>query len=383
VLVSMPFREGEAVRAGDIVARLENQQLQISAERAADGVSRAGAALELARARLYEGRQSVESRMIGIDKKTLELQQYHREFDEAERKQAGQEKVYEAGGASEESIRAGRFALETARNNLELLGKDLAMSRIGLRDQDLVARGLIVPADERERSRMFESIATATVRAEFAAAVANVDAAKKEMKSSALALSELAVPALFDGIVGARFLEEGERAKREDKLLTIIDIRSLYAVAAIHEADAYRLSVGMKARVLVDASGVSLDGIVDTVAPVADPQTAACSVRVLIVDPPTSIKPGMFTRITIFAGPPLKGVAVPESALVAGPGEAVSVFVVSGQTLENRQVSTGETLDGSAGVALRLVLSGLSAGEVVVDEPDPGLKEGEHVLVYE
>jgi len=72
VIEALPFREGDRVPAGAIVAVLRNTQLTLAVERAENGVAQAMAAMQLADARLFEGRLAVESRLAGIEKAKLE-----------------------------------------------------------------------------------------------------------------------------------------------------------------------------------------------------------------------------------------------------------------------------------------------------------------------
>jgi multidrug resistance efflux pump len=67
--------------------------------------------------------------------------------------------------------------------------------------------------------------------------------------------SELIVTASLSGIVGDRYYEEGERVKKEDKIITIIDTELLYAVFQVSESDSLKLERGMDAFVSVDGTG--------------------------------------------------------------------------------------------------------------------------------
>ncbi|MDR3166549.1 MAG: efflux RND transporter periplasmic adaptor subunit, partial [Treponema sp.] len=183
-------------------------------------------------------------------------------------------------------------------------------------------------------------------------------------------------------IVGGRYFEEGERVQREDKLFTLMDTESLYAVFPLGEADALRLEKGMPARVRLDGTGREYTGAVDLVAPQADSQSFTFLVRVLIPpeaagndlerDPP--LKPGMFARVSVSSGPPRTAVVIPESALINRKNNEGTVFVIRNNTLTERKVQTGEALGED-----REICSGLEPGEVVVEKPDTGLREGVYV----
>lgn len=376
VIAALPYREGDRVQAGAIVARLRNPHLDLAVGRAMNDVSRSEAAVALADARLFEGRLAVESRLLGIERDGLELELARGELAEAERKQADQEQLFKAGGVPEESIRSGRFSVAQGRDRVALLEKGIAIGLIGLRDEDLKARGFAIPGETEDRMRALAILATESLAAERAAAIAGLDAARKELESARIAVGELTLRTPIGGVVGARYFEAGERVKRDDKLLSIIDVASLYAVAQIQETEAVRLAVGMKAEVRVDSAGESIEGRVELVSPIADARSASFSVRVAIDDPGGKLKPGMFARIVVAAGPPSRVLVVPDGAIVGRSGDSGRVFVVIGGMARERQVIFGEMAKEG-----RAVLSGLAEGDVVVDAPDPGVREGDRVSV--
>lgn len=374
VVEELPRREGSTVRKGDRLAVLGNPQIRLAVGRAENALAQASAALELAAGRLLEGEFQAEGRLLELDKGEAELAQAKREFAEQKRKHGDQEALFQAGGVTEEAIRSGRFALESSSERVRLMEQELAIRRIGFRPQDLAAAGCSVPPDGPERIRSYVRLATATLRAERSAAAARLDASAKELESAKLAEQELVVLSPASGTVGARYLEPGERVKREDKLLTIIDTSSLYAQFSVREAEALRLRSGLPARVTVDGTGGTYEGRVDLVSPTADAQSFTFTVRVLLPASPTGAKPGMFCRVVVPAGPPRSAVVVPESVLAERKDERGRLFVVAGGVVSERSVRLGGAMgDG------REVLEGLDPGAVVVDRPDPSLREGDRV----
>ncbi|MDR3138606.1 MAG: efflux RND transporter periplasmic adaptor subunit [Treponema sp.] len=376
VLRGLFFREGDRVQAGDLVAVFENPQISLAKGRAENSYAQAEAALENARARLLEGEFQAEARILEIKKAEAELIQAGKVLEEQRRKQRDQEELYRAGGISREALRAGRFSLESEEEGLRLLERELEIRRIGLRDQDLLAAGFPLSGDEEEQRQALILLATATLRTEAAAAEARLEAAAKELESARLAEEELVLYSPSPGIVGGRYFEEGERVRREDKLLTLMDTGSLYAVFPLGETDALRLEKGMEARVCLDGTGGEYTGRVDLVAPQADSQSFTFLVRVLISpeEAETSLKPGMFARVTVYSGPPRTAVVIPESSLVNRKNNEGTVFVIRNNTLTERRVFTGEALGED-----REIQSGLAPGEVVVKNPDAGLREGVYV----
>jgi RND family efflux transporter MFP subunit len=262
--------------------------------------------------------------------------------------------------------------------------KELEIRRIGCRDKDLSAAGLAVPLDDGERRKALISLISSSLRAERAAAGAMLDAAEKELQSARLALSELAVKSPGSGIVGARYCEEGERVRAEDKILTLMDTASLYAVFPVREKDALRIEKGMPALVEIDGSGGASEGRVDLVYPQADSQSMSFMVRVLLLNNgdsaegtepgPGSLKPGMFARVKVTLGPPRQIIVFPDSSIINKKNNEGTVFVINGKTLSERKVGLGLALGED-----REITSGLKSGELAVLRPEADLREGTHV----
>lgn len=373
---SLPFREGEALRSGTVAVVLANPQIALAIDRAESAVSQAEAALALANARLREGEYAAEARIRTLEKSEAEYAQGKRELTETERKHADQERLYAAGGIAEETIRQSRFTLASSRDRVGLMEKSLEIERIGLRDGDLSAAGYMKPKSDAERIAALIRLSTETLRAETAAASSRVEAAKKEEESARLAASELSIASPASGVVGARHVEVGERVAQGGKLLTIISDDSLFAVFAVREAEALRLRKGMDAVVKVESAGAEFPGTVDLVSPTADAQSASFSVRILLRDPKRRLKPGMFVRVAVRAGPPREVLVVPESAPIEKSEGESSVFVIADGRLIRRSIALG-----AVSAQGREVVSGLRIGEVVVDRPDAGLREADYVVV--
>ncbi len=393
VIKKLFFREGDFVRQGQKVILLENPQINLAVERAENNYSQALAACNLADSRLLEGIFQAEAQLLALEKAEAELTLAKRKWEENNRKHQNQETLFEAGGIHTEAILVSRFSLDTEWEQLQLMEKEIGIRWIGCRDKDLVKAGFTVPPDEDERQNALVSLMTSSLRAETEAARARLEAAEKELSSANIALAELAITSPASGIVGARYLEEGERVRPQDKILSLIDTASLYAIFPVREKDALRIEKGMSASVLIDGTGETYGGTVDLVYPQADSQSLSFLVRVLLRNTAPSInddklKPGMFARVTVILGPPKKVIFIPESSIFnrstsnstsSGQNNSEgSVFVINGSSLTERKVILGSAIGEE-----REITAGLTAGELVVARPDSDLREAVNVTLTE
>jgi len=380
------FREGAPAQKGVRLVELSNPQIELAVGRAENARTQAQAALNLARSRLMEGEFNAEAEILSIAKTEAELAQGKKALEEQRRKAEDQEKLYAAGGLSDEAIRDTRFMLSSAEEQVRLMERDLEIRTVGLRDADLKRAGLFPAAgftSEAERRSALIRLSVSTLRAETEAAVAQLEAADKELESVRIARAELTIYSPTSGTVGARYLEEGERVKKEDKILTLMDTSALYVLFTLRESDALRLRAGMTAKVTVDGAGGTYDGTVDLVSPQADSQSFTFTVRVLlpreVVAEGEKLKPGMFARVVVQLGEEKPALIVPESAIVNRKNDPQNnegtIFVINQGRASERKISFGSAFGDR-----REIYSGLKAGEVVAVKPEAFLREGSHVI---
>ena len=261
-----------------------------------------------------------------------------------------------------------------------MMEREIEIRKIGCRDQDLIKAGIPVPLDENERQNALVSLMTSSLRAELEAARARLEAAEKELSSANIALAELTVRSPASGIVGARYLEEGERVRSQDKILSLIDTASLYAIFPVREKDALRIEKGMASSVLIDGTGEYRNGAVDLVYPQADSQSLSFLVRVLLRDTESGskLKPGMFARVTVILGAPKQAICIPEAAIFNQKNNEGSVFIINGSVLAERKIVLGPVHGED-----REITANLNIGELVVLRPDTDLREGANVTLLE
>jgi len=383
VIKKLYFREGSNVKQGQIIIQLENPQINLAVERAENSYSQAAAAFNLANSRLLEGNFQAEAQILSLEKAELELSLAKRKWEENNRKHQNQETLFDAGGINTESILNSRFNLDTEWEQIKLMERELNIRKIGCRDQDLKKAGIAVPLDEIERHKALVFLMTASLRAELEASKAMLEASRKELASANIALKELTITSPASGVIGVRYLEEGERVKPQDKIFSLIDTTSLYAIIPVREKDALRIEKGMSASVLIDGTGETKNGIVDLIYPQADSQSLSFLIRILIKDTEKSdytgrLKPGMFARAAINLGPANTVLFIPESSIFNQKNNQGSVFVINGSVLTERKISLGSSHGEE-----REIKTGLKTGEIIVQRPDSDLREGVNVTVIQ
>ncbi len=160
--------------------------------------------------------------------------------------------------------------------------------------------GTIVKLDERDRSaRLAQAQATVKQReieyegrlklqsesyvseAQLQEAIAQLEAAKTELRRAELDLEYMATRAPFDGALQSRVVEIGDFLKRGDPIATFVDNRTIIVAANVSEFDAQHVAIGESAEARL-ATGEQVRGKIRYVAPVADEATRTFAVELEI-----------------------------------------------------------------------------------------------------
>ena len=371
--------EGDHVKVGQLLAQLENVQLAIRKSQAESQLLAAQAAGELARARLWEGKQQVEARLLSLKKTQLDIDQKKRERDDLAGTLSNREQLFKVDGISEEQLQSLRLQYQSADTAYAGLLTDYAINSIGLRDQDIAAAGMAVPTREAERTTLLVTINTQTLQAQLDSALAGLQTSKSDLEAANALMDEMSITSPVAGIIGVRQCGVGERLRTGDKLFTIIDDAQVYAVFLVAENRAMGLSEGMPVQVEVPALGNRLfQSRISIVSPLLDPQSGNLTVRALLSNSGGGLKPGLFIRVKVKTGETRQAILLPTSAIIGRNGKDGTVYILRDGRSFRRPVVIRLDTEGQSPGKLE-VENGIVAGDQGVDEPSPVLQDGGEV----
>lgn len=217
--------------------------------------------------------------------------------------------------------------------------------------------GIIARLDERDRSaRLAQAQATVKQReveyegrlelqsasyvseAQLQEAIAQLEAAKTELRRAQLDLEYMAVRAPFDGALQSRVVEIGDFLKMGDPIATFVDNRTIIVAASVSEFDARHVAVGESAEARL-ATGEQVRGTIRYVAPVADEATRTFAVELEIDNQAGQLRAGGTAELLI-------------------PAETVYAHRVSPSLL---------TLDDAGNVGIKIINSDGAVEFVVAD----------------
>jgi RND family efflux transporter MFP subunit len=202
---------------------------------------------------------------------------------------------------------------------------------------------------------------------------AEVKAAEAAEAIARLNLERSRVKAPFESAVAARIATVGDYVAVGTAITKLVKADPLRLRLEVPERAAAAVRQNQFVRLTVDGDTNIYSGQINRVAPALDPTN-----RMLLVEADVpergSLRPGLFVRAEIVVNASEQALSVPANAIVTFAGLEKVVVAKDGKALE-KNVTTGRR----SGEAVEIV-SGLSAGEIVVLDPG-GLRTGQPVTV--
>lgn len=246
---------------------------------------------------------------------------------------------------------AARLQQMAAQSDASLAAETLARYRI-LQQQKSVSPQEF---DEVEKRAQAAQLRLESYEAQSQQAQAAVSGARAQ-----LGYTTLRAP--FSGVITARLADPGTLAAPGIPLLQIDRDGPLQVYTTVDQSLIGSIRLGMKVPVTVDSGAAALSGTVAQVVPAADPGSSSFLVK-LDLPPQKNLRAGMFATVQ-FPGAPRSMILVPQSA-VAQRGSLDCVYALDSQSVAQLRYVT---LGNRHGDRVE-VLSGLAAGEAVVNNP--------------
>jgi HlyD family secretion protein len=308
---------GSKVRAGQLLAELENKDL-------------AGAVTEN-----QGGYQQAEANYQTISQTTgQDLKLAQDQLRAAQTFYDARNSLFKQGAASAKDVEDARIALVQAQNQYALAEKQYQLK----------------------------------------SAEAQLIAAKGKTASAEAQLSYTRIVSPISGVVTDRPLYAGEMAAAGAPLLTVMDLSQVVARAHIPQSDAVLLKSGDAATVALPGQK-AVSGKVTLVSPALDPGSTTVEVWVQAPNPGETMRPGASVHVTMVAQTVPEAVVIPAEALLTATDGTTSVMVLGSDNKAHQQkVTTGirngddvQVTEGLKG-GERLVTVG--AFELANEDPD-------------
>ncbi len=202
----------------------------------------------------------------------------------------------------------------------------------------------------------------------------SLQAARARVTLAQKAFADTVVRAPFNGVVAQRLVSVGDYVTKGMKIAIVVRVNPLRVQLTVPEQFISAVSIGQPVGFVVDAyAGRQFEGRVQYVSPALQADQRALTVEAIVPNPKGELKPGLFATARIEQQARTPGIVVPASAVQASGGTS-RVFVVKGDRVEERIVSTGQTVGDTIEIT-----KGLTSGERVATTNVAQLVDGSAV----
>jgi HlyD family secretion protein len=317
-------REGDRVKAGDLLLRLSDAE--------------ARAALQQASAALAEARgRATQQATVAAPVASQAVVQAEAAFTSAEREHQRARELVAQGFFPQQKLDDARRVLDTARAALQS------------------AR---VQAQANQPSGIERTLAAS-----------RVDQARATVEVAQARLARLRITSPVDALVLTRSVEPGSMAQPSHVLLTLAAQGGTRIDASVDEKNLRLLTPGMPARAVADAyPGQSFDAQLSYIAPAVDPQRGTVEVRLAVPNPPPFLRPDMTVSVELVGGMKKDALVLPSGALRDADREAPWVLALQ----DGRAVRVPVKL-GLRGVGSIEITEGLKEGDAVIPQTEKAI----------
>jgi HlyD family secretion protein len=338
-IVEMTVYPGDPVKAGQVVARLDDLEL-------ASRVREAEAATASAQAGRAQTEADVAAARYGIAQTEKELTT------------AEAEATYQVGVAARDE---------------RLLGKGAISQQEAESSRALAAAAQARVAAARARLEQAKALVTSAQRKQEAADAIVVQG-QAQTKTAQVIRDYVNIRTTIAGYVVKRLVAPGVLIQPGIPLLKIAQIDRVRLQANVGEKDLAGIRVGSPVTVApVGTSGRPFTAKVTSVFPFIDPGARTGVVEAVVENGGRRLLPGQYVQMQFVTGERTSALSVPREALVRMGGGA-TVWVVAGDLVERRGVTTG--VENAERIE---ILSGLREGDRVVRRGHEALYAGARV----
>nr|WP_303652709.1 efflux RND transporter periplasmic adaptor subunit [Paludisphaera mucosa] len=332
---------GDSVKAGQLLAEIDDPEIVEEANRAAADLEQAEAAVVQAEAFVESAAADRAAFATAVEQARAEVDRYASMRTYHEKKFARYRDLVAKQAIPQQIADEEEEGYESAR-----------ASELGSRKGVLNAEAQLAAAAARVKKS----------QADVVEARANVDVARSKLAKARVLVAYTKITAPFDGVVTRRNVFPGAFIRSAEEggvtpLLAIARIDEVRVVTQVPDRDVAWTDVGDAAEVTLDAlAGQVFKGTVSRFAQSEDPTTRTMHTEIDLPNPEGKIRPGMYGVASILLDRESKGSTLPASVLVGeSKGGKADVYVVKDGVARKTRVEIGAD-DG-----LRVqILSGMS-----------------------
>jgi len=424
-IVWMPMREGDTVRAGQLLARLDNSEsadllaaalaeVSVAEARLQDvlagsrpqEVVAAKAALAQAQSNAGQARKDLEytKKLYGAsgipdqqldeaqsryDTAQANVESAEATAQDAEAELERQQKLLKIGGVSQEDVDKAMTRYDVAKSALNSAKSALRAAKSNLahvRDLNVA----VVPQQKLDEAKARYTSALSAVDSSKArlelltegASATQIMVARKQVRQAVLKAQTLRTQARYttitspvDGVVTDVSLAVGDTAQPRQPIMTIAENGRMLVKAALSDRETGKVKVGQSAFIPTKPGAEPLKLKLSRVYPSADVSSRLVPIEIYLPKE-SRLSLGSFVRIRLVVAKHDNVMVVPSDAILSKPNGKSIAFVVEKDTARSRAVVTGIESGGKVEIT-----SGINPGDKLIIRGHEMLKDGAQVKV--
>jgi len=395
LLVELLVDQGDTVKQGQIIARMDNADLQAQLIQARANLAKAEAQLaqaragsrpeeiSQARARLAQAEAQLAAARAG--NRPEEIEQARAQVEAAQAKVnltssrvQRNRQLYQQGAISQDTLDEVIADDRSATASLKEAQRRVSLLESGTRSEEIAQRQAAV-AEARQALRQLEK---GSRPEEIASSEASVAAAGGELKAVQVKLEDTIIRAPFPGVITQKYATEGAfvtpttsasstASATSSSIMAIA--RGLEVLAQVPEVDIGQIKVGQQVEIVADSFPDQVfKGRVRLVSPeaVVEQNVTSFQVRIALVTGQNELRSGMNVDLTVLGEAVQDALLVPTAAIVTDQQGQTGVLIPNQQNeAEFRSVKIGSAVQDQT-----QIVSGLNEGDRVFLSPPANYK---------
>ncbi|RXT01127.1 efflux RND transporter periplasmic adaptor subunit [Ammoniphilus sp. CFH 90114] len=320
-ITGLSKEQGDAVRAGEVLGKLEDQDYQLQVQRAQTGVAQAEAGLAKVNSGARE--QEIKQAQLLVEKAQLNA-------DKAQDDLKKIEELYQHGAVAKDTWENATLRVEIALKDLETAQNSLALTQEGARKEDI----------DQTQSLYQQQIV--------------------QKQQAELTLKKTTLVSSSTGTVIAKLVNEGQLVSGGTPVYRVGNVNQLKVILPVPDREISLWQIG--AEVTIKLYDQERKGKVSKIYPSTNAGTGTVGVEVLVDNSDRKWLVGQVVTGS-YEMKGKEGLFVPVASVIRTGGDKPYVFIVEGDKAVKTEVVIGQLVDGKLEI-----LSGLQEGQMVVSK---------------
>jgi membrane fusion protein, multidrug efflux system len=260
--------------------------------------------------------------------------------------------------------KAASFSAAAAMAQSQSAETQVALAKQDCERAELLFKNGAIPKSEYDRQK-----------SQCSAQLYNANAARAQADLQGKLAGDAVIRAPIDGIIGERYVNVGEYVQPPTKVASIFQVNPARVTISVPEVAVGRVSEGQTLEVQVSAyPDRNFPAVVRYLSPALRSNTRDLIIEAAAKNEDGALKPGMFATVLLLTGEEEQP-TVPAEAIKTD-GTVRRMYLARNGSAFELVVRTGVTKDGRIAV-----LEPLSADDLVIVKPPPGLRDGTTIAV--